>query len=110
MGLKAIIDGLIKQGQDQEDEAYRILGAHPGPGTDLLIWPQQPLDGKWFATGTTRAGGSFIKKFWFAQPISSHDLNQLKREAIDWKLTFRVEYPVLPLGPFPDVTEGYNGE
>ena len=98
MTLKAIVDDLVKIANDQIDRAYRILGATPGPGIDLLIYPVQPLCGKWMVTGLTQAGRQFIRKFWFGQPIeSNHELNKLKGEANDWGLKYKVEFPILSL-------------
>lgn len=98
MSLKAIVDDLAKQAEDQVDRAYRILGAVPGPGTDLLIYPVQPMDGRWMVTGLTQAGQSFVNKFWFAQPFLNRELKRLRSEANDWQLKYRIEYPVLSIG------------
>lgn len=98
MSLKAIVDSLVDQAKDQIDRAYRILGAVPGPGYDLLIYPVQPINGQWMVTGLTPAGRNFIYKFWSAQPINgNNELNKLKGEANDWQLKYKVEYPVLSL-------------
>lgn len=98
MSLKAIVDGLIEQAADQVERAYRILGARPGPGLDLTIYPVQPICGKWMVTGLTPAGQAFVSKFWFAQPIeSNNELKRLKAEAEDWNLKYKIEYPVVSL-------------
>jgi hypothetical protein len=93
MSLKAIVEDLAKQAEDQVDRAYRILGATPGPGTDLLVYPVQPINGMWMVSGLTPAGRAFVGKFWSAQPF--HELKRLKSEARDWQLTLKIEYPVL---------------
>jgi len=98
MSLKAIIDDIARQAEDQIERAYRILGGKPGPGTDLLIYPVQPICGKWMVTGLTAAGRGFVNRFWFAQPIeSNNELNRLKAEAKDWELKYKIEYPVVSL-------------
>ena len=98
MSLKAIMDELAREAGDQIERAYRILGAKPGPGVDLLIYPVQPVCGKWMVSGLTPAGTAFVNKFWFAQPIGSNtELKQLKAEANDWQLKYRVEYPITSL-------------
>ena len=98
MSLKAIIDDIIRVAEDQVERAYRILGAKPGPGVDLLIYPVQPICGKWMVTGLTPAGSGFVSKFWFAQPIqSNNELNRLKGEANDWSLKYKIEYPIVSL-------------
>jgi hypothetical protein len=98
MSLKAIMEDLARVAGDQVERAYAILGAKPGPGIDLLIYPVQPISGKWWVTGLTPAGRGFVNKFWFAQPIESNqELNKLKGEANDWQLQYKVEYPALPL-------------
>jgi hypothetical protein len=104
MSLKAIIDDLAKAAGDQIERAYRILGAKPGPGVDLLIYPVQPLCGKWHVTGLTPAGQGFVSKFWFAQPFE--EIRRLKAEAEDWQLKYRVEYPVVSL----EVDDGRHGQ
>jgi len=96
--LKAIIDSMIEQAESQVERAYAILGAAPGPGTDLLIYPVQPICGKWLVSGLNFAGRAFVEKFWFVQPIgSNHELARLKREADNWQLKYRTEYPILSL-------------
>lgn len=98
MSLKAIVEDIARLAEDQLERAYRILGAKPGPGIDLLIYPVQPISGHWWASGLTPAGRAFIHKFWFIQPIgSNHELKRLKDEANDWNLKYKVEYPVLSL-------------
>lgn len=96
--LARVIDSLRKQAEDQREQAYRILGAKPGPGLDLLIHPQEPMDGQWFAEGLTEAGRNFIAKFWLEQPLSTHKLRQLKSEAMDWGLKYQIKYPTLSIG------------
>lgn len=102
--LENIIEDLAKEADDQIKRAYNILGAHPGPGTDLLIKPIEPVCGRWTCVGLTQAGKNFVAKFWFAQPIESNrELAQLKREATDWKLQFHVEYPAQPIIDNPGI-------
>lgn len=88
---------LIDAAQKQLDDAYRILGSEPSGETDILIFPLQPISGQWMATGLTKVGRDFIRKFWLAQPFSSRQLAKLKLEAADWNLKYRTEYPVLSL-------------
>lgn len=95
--LKLIIDAMAKEAAEQIDQAYRILGAKPGPGFDLLIYPVQPLCGRWNVTGLTRAGRNFVQKFWRRSIESNRDLAQLKHEAADWQLKYRIEYPVVSM-------------
>ena len=92
--LKSIIDSMAQEAQEQIDRAYRILGAKPGPGVDLLIRPVQPVCGKWIVEGLTAAGQSFVSKFWPAQIENNRELLRLKHEATDWQLKYRVEYPI----------------
>jgi|SRR5262245_54053522 len=96
--LNEIIQSLAKQASDQIERAYAILGARPGPGTDLLIYPVTPICGRWMVGGLTDAGRAFVDKFWQAQPIPSNtEMARLKREADDWQLKYRIDYPVEPL-------------
>ena len=94
MSLKSIVDAMLAESTEQVDRAYRIIGAKPGPGVDLLIYPVQPLCGRWNITGLTVAGRNFVGKFWSGQVKSNRDLSQLKHEAADWGLKYRVEYPI----------------
>lgn len=93
MSLKSIVQKLTSLAEGNADRAYKILGARPGPGLDLLIKPEEPLCGLWFVTGKTPAGEAFINKFWRWQPISNQKLSTLKKQAMDWGLTFETNYP-----------------
>lgn len=95
--LKSIVKGLAKIAQSNADRAYAILGSRPGPGLDLLIKPEEPLCGKWYVEGKTPAGVAFVTKFWSWQPLSNQKLAEMKKQAIDWGLTFRTNYPVIPI-------------
>jgi hypothetical protein len=107
MSLKAIVRTLASKARTNESRAYQILGAKPGPGLDLLIRPVEPLCGKWFADGLTRAGKAFVAKFWPAQPLPNNlALNQLKREADDWQLKYQIRYPIEPLSAIEDKIKG----
>jgi hypothetical protein len=97
MSLKSIVSGLQKIAYSNADRAYAILGSRPGPGLDLLIKPEEPLCGKWYVVGKTPAGQAFISKFWQWQPLSNQKLAEMKKQAIDWDLTFRTNYPVLSI-------------
>jgi hypothetical protein len=89
--MSKIIDKLRQTVDENEERAYKILGAKPGPGLDLEIVPVEPLCGKWFVTGITDAGRNFVERFWFEQPLqNNHKLSQLKKEAIDWGLKFHI--------------------
>jgi hypothetical protein len=98
MSLKAIISKLTSVAESNEERAYKILGARPGPGIDLLIKPMEPMQGKWFVTGRTAAGGAFINKFWRWQPLSNQKLAEMKKQAHAWNLTFRTDYPIVSGG------------
>lgn len=95
MSLKSIVQKLTGQAGANEDRAYRILGARPGPGIDILIKPKEPLCGEWFVTGKTAAGTAFVEKFWRWQPMSNKSLAEMKRQALNWGLTFRTDYPIV---------------
>jgi len=47
---------LFAKTKSQEDKAYAILGARPGPEIDLIIRPVEPMCGKWYANGLTDDG------------------------------------------------------
>src|SRR5262245_17822685 len=97
MSLKSIVRSLAKMADSNADRAYAILGSRPGPGRHLLIRPEEPLCGKWYVDGKTAAGVAFVAKFWSWQPLSNQKLAEMKKQAIDWSLTFRTNYPVIPI-------------
>jgi hypothetical protein len=97
MGLKQIVSDLQAQAKENETRAYKILGARPGPGYDLLIHPIEPLCGQWFVDGLTPAGVAFVKRFWEYQPLSSQKIAEMRKQATIWGLTFQTKYPVLSL-------------
>lgn len=95
MSLKSIVHKLTSAASANEERAFKILGARPGPGFDLLIKPEEPLCGKWYVTGKTVAGAAFVQKFWRWQPLSSQKLAEMKRQAFAWNLTFETSYPYI---------------
>jgi hypothetical protein len=98
MKLAEIVADLKAIAESNEDRAYRILGARPGPGIDLLIRPEVPLNGKWHVDGQTKAGHGFISKFWIEQPLSNQKLAEMKKQANEWQLTYETQYPTVSLG------------
>jgi hypothetical protein len=98
MSLRSIVTALKQQAEEQEARAYRILGARPGPGFDLLIYPVEPMCGRWYVDGLTQAGKNWLNKFWPYMPLKSNQhIDQLKREARDWNLRYETRYPIQPL-------------
>jgi len=96
--LAKIVADLKAIAESNEDRAYHILGARPGPGIDLLIEPQVPLNSKWHVSGQTHAGASFVFKFWLEQPLSNQKLAEMKKQANEWQLTYETKYPTVSLG------------
>ena len=92
-----ILDDVIEQADLNEDRAYRILGARPGPGLDIMVHPVEPLCGKWLVDGLTSAGRAFVDKFWRWQPLSNQKLAEMKKQARHWELSIETRYPFLPL-------------
>jgi hypothetical protein len=89
--LDEIGDWLAETAIDNLDKAYHILGARPGPGTDIDIHPAIPMNGTWCLTGITQAGKAFIAKFWANPYIDSNkQLVAFKRQCDDWGLKFHV--------------------
>ena len=105
MSLKSIVSKLTGQAEANEDRAFRILGARPGPGIDLVIKPEEPLCGKWFVDGRTAAGAAFVQKFWRWQPLSNKHLSEMKRQALAWGLTFRTDYPYVSNANWKSIEE-----
>src|SRR5262249_24703182 len=91
--LSANVKRLIAKAKTRK--AYAILGARPGPGPDLLIWPVEPMCGMWHVKGLTKAGDAFVVHFYPEQPFNNYLLAKLKREAADWALDYRVNLPYL---------------
>ena len=98
MSLKKIVEELKAIAENNEDRAYRILGGYPGPGTDLLINPQVPLNGRWHVVGLTVAGQGFVRLYWIEQPLSNQKLAEMKKQANEWQLKYETVYPTEPLG------------
>jgi hypothetical protein len=92
---------LLSKARSQEEEAYRILGAKPGPGIDLSIYPVEPMCGMWYCNGLTRAGKKFVFKFYMEQPFNNYILAKLKREAQDWALKYDIKLPSISLALEP---------
>lgn len=99
--LKSIVRNLSRQAEDNIARAYAILGARPGPGLDLLIKPEEPITGLWYVTGKTKAGEAFVEKFWTWQPLTNQKLAEMKKQAVDWGLTYRTLVPVQSLTEEP---------
>ena len=91
--LHRIVEDLSRLAEARTEKAYEILGARPGPGFDLMIRPEYPLNGKWFIDGLTLAGKSFVSKFWLWQPISNQKVAEMKKQAMDWNLKYETTYP-----------------
>lgn len=97
MSLAEIVRDLADLAKANEDRAYRILGARPGPGIDILIYPNEPIDGKWYVDGQTQAGKLFVHKFWRWQPLNNQKVAEMRKQANDWRLTHRTKYNVVSI-------------
>ena len=98
MSLSKLVEPFLDKVDEQLDKAYHILGAKPGPGVDIMIYPASPICGKWMTMGVTKAGYAFIDKFWPEQPIPSNiHLDKFKRQAGEWGLKYKVEYQTVSL-------------
>src|SRR5262245_35170733 len=93
--LKKIVGDLEKIAKSNEDRAYRVLGARPGPGFDIMIYP---MSGRWNIEGITQAGTAFIEKFWIERPLTNQKLAEMKKQANEWQLTYKTEFSVVSLG------------
>ena len=93
----SVIRRLIERAVQQESEAYKALGAEPGPGIDLSVYPVQPMQGLWHVDGRTEAGKRFVLKFYMKQPFNNYILAKLKREAEEWALKYEIVLPILSL-------------
>jgi hypothetical protein len=97
MSLKSLVQTLAAFAKNNEERAFNILGARPGPGIDLLIKPVEPLCGKWFVTGLTPCGSAFIDKFWMFQPLGNQRVAEMRKQATEWGLSFRTEYTTVSI-------------
>ena len=90
--LDEIGDWLAETAIDNLDKAYSILGARPGPGTDIEVYPAaSPMNDTWRLVGLTPAGTAFVIKFWANTTIESNkQLSAFKRHVDEWGLTHRV--------------------
>ena len=89
--LNNLIDWLEHSAEDNLESAYAALGAKPGPGIDIEVYPTQPMDGTWKLNGQTKAGRAFVAKFW-ANPLieTNHQLAVFKRQAEEWGLKYKI--------------------
>src|SRR5262245_19810258 len=101
MKFSASVKRLLGKAKSQEAKAYMILGARPGPGLDLLISPVQPMCGMWYVRGLSNAGRAFVHKFYMEQPFNNYILAKMRREAMEWKLTFETEFPAVSMSSKP---------
>jgi hypothetical protein len=97
MSLKSTVRKLANFAKHNEERAFALLGARPGPGTDLLIIPHEPLCGKWSVQGLTKCGALFVAKFWWEQPLSNQKIAEMRKQANEWGLTYRTQYTVATL-------------
>lgn len=98
MSLRAIIEVLVGEARTNREKAYAVLGAEPGPGIDILIKPAtDQLSGEWKVFGMSKAGTTFVRKFWQFQPINNQQLATMKRQAMEWDMKFETQLPSSPL-------------
>jgi hypothetical protein len=97
MTLKSIVARLVDFAKNNEERAFAILGARPGPGIDILIKPVEPLCGRWNVFGQTIAGKGFIEKFWNFQPLNNQRVAEMRKQANEWGLTYETVYQVLSI-------------
>jgi hypothetical protein len=102
VNLRPLVRALADRAEFNKNKAYAILGAHPGPGIDLVIHPVEPLCGKWFVTGKTKAGAAFVRQWWSAQPMSNQHLAEMRKQANNWNLTYTTKLSYTPLEPMVD--------
>lgn len=105
MNLKAIVSRLANFAKNNEERAFDILGARPGPGVDLLIRPEEPLCGKWYVIGKTQCGVAFINKFWAFQPLSNQRLAEMRKQAHAWGLVWYTEYSPISISSLENSRE-----
>lgn len=97
--IDKLTDILAEQAEDNIERAYRILGARPGPGIDIEVFPTMPMNGTWYLSGCTVAGRAFVKKFWPDPFVGSNNvLGLFKRQAEEWGLKYRVVVKFESLG------------
>lgn len=92
MKLESIMQAIREQIDDQIENAYKILGAKPGPGIDIEVYPAtNPMAQSYYLSGCTQAGKNFIYRFW-SDPLirSNHQLGQFKRQAEEWNLKYKI--------------------
>lgn len=87
-----IAEWLTARAANNLDKAHAILGAKPGPGNDIDVFPSAiALNGSWYLVGITAAGKSFIAKFWPEPTIKTNNqLYAFKRQAEEWGLQYHV--------------------
>jgi hypothetical protein len=89
--LNNLVDWLEKGAAENVSKAYEILGAKPGPGVDIDVYPSlHTINNTWCLVGLTKAGTAFIAKFWPGLIRSNHQLAAFKRQCDEWGLKYHV--------------------
>jgi hypothetical protein len=89
--LNSLVDWLSDTASSNVSRAYEILGAEPGPGIDIDVYPSlTEINGTWHLVGLTKAGTAFIAKFWPSLIRSNHQLAAFKRQCEEWGLKYHV--------------------
>lgn len=92
--MKDIIDGLVSKSELNRSKAYKLLGADPGPGLDIIFIPDLPVAHFYTIKVMTLAGAGFIKVLYPGQGrvATGHSLVKMKRELSDFGLSFHTDW------------------
>jgi hypothetical protein len=100
--MKTLIDWLSDTASENVSRAYDILGAKPGPGIDVEVYPDitddNGVSGIWCAVGLTKAGVAFVRKFWPGLIRNNNHLAVFKRQCEEWGLKYHISVKFESLG------------
>lgn len=92
--LSRIIADLTSKASVNESRAFSILGAHPGPGIDIIFLPDLPVAHAYTIKVLTPAGLGFMRVLYNSQGRISEgwELVKMKRELAEFGLSFHTEW------------------
>lgn len=87
------LDELIAKGKANSSEAYRLFGAAPGPGIDIIFTPDLPVAYYYSIKVLTPCGAGFIRVMYNSQGrVSSSTLTRMKKELAEFGLSFSTDW------------------
>lgn len=91
--LEETVSLLTTKARAAQSRALAILGSCPGPGTDILLIPTNPISSFFTLCPLTAAGRAFVERIWLSEAISTvHAMQSLRSSCADWGLKVEVDW------------------